>query len=144
MSSPDVRFLLRVLPAAVLAVCAGLAAWRDYGSIDAPDWLPYAIVIALVVGVLALSGAALAPEPLAGAGVLAMLLLAAWVGLSARWSPAPSLARDEALLTALYALALLLPLLTIGSAVERLGAAAVVVAGLAGPAVAAQPPAPPR
>jgi len=127
-----------VLPAAVVVVCAGLAAWRDYGSIDAPDWLPYAIVVALVVGAIALSGAALAPEPLAGVGVLALLLLAAWVGLSARWSSAPSLARDEALLTALYALALLVPLLTIGSAAERLGAAAVVVAGLTGLAVATE------
>jgi O-Antigen ligase len=138
MSSPDVRFLLRVLPAAVLVVCAGLAAWRDYGSIDAPDWLPYAIVIALVVGVLALSGAALTPEPLAGAGALALVVLAAWVGLSARWSPAPSLARDGALLTALYALALLVPMLTIGSALERVGAAALVAAALAGLAVATE------
>ena len=118
--------------------CAGLAAWRDYGSIDAPDWLPYAIVIGLVVAAIALSGAALTPEPLAAAGVLALLALAAWVGISAAWSPAPSLARDEALLTALYALALLLPLVTIGSAVERLGATAVVVAGLGALAVATE------
>jgi len=122
----------------VLVACAGLAAWRDYGSIDAPDWLPYAIVVALVVAAVALSGAALTLEPLAGAGVLALLALAAWVGISAAWSPAPSLARDEALLTALYALALLLPLLTIGSAVERVGAAAVVVAGLGALAVATE------
>ena len=138
MSSPSLRLVPRLLPAAVLVACAGLAAWRDYGSILAPDWLPYAVVLALVVGAIALSGAAFTPEPLAGAGVLALLLLAAWVGLSARWSPAPSLARDEALLTALYAVALLIPLLTIGSAVERLGAAAVVVAGLAGLAIATE------
>ena len=130
--------MLRIVPVAVVVACAGLAAWRDYGSTDAPDWLPYAIVVALVVAAIALSGAALAPEPRTGAGVLALLALAAWVGISAAWSPAPSLARDEALLTALYALALLLPLLTIGSAVERLGAAAVVVAGLAGLAVATE------
>jgi O-antigen ligase len=130
--------VLRIVPVAVLVACAGLAAWRDYGSIDAPDWLPYAIVVALVVAAIALSGAALTPGPLAAAGVLAMLALAAWVGISAAWSPAPSLARDEALLTAFYALALLLPLITIGSAVERLGAAAVVVAGLGVLAVATE------
>jgi O-Antigen ligase len=130
--------VLRIVPVAVLVACAGLAAWRDYGSIDASDWLPYAILVALVVAAVALSGAALTPEPLAGAGVLALLLLVAWVGLSARWSPAPSLARDEALLTALYALALVLPLLTIGSVAERLEAAAVVVAGLAALAVATE------
>ena len=130
--------MLRIVPVAVLVACAGLAAWRDYGSIDAPDWLPYAIVIALVVAVIALSGAALTLEAPAAAGVLALLALAAWVGSSGAWSPAPSLARDEALLTALYALALLLPLLTIGSAAERLGAAAIVVAGLGALAVATE------
>jgi hypothetical protein len=130
--------VLRIVPVATLVACAGLAAWRDYGSIDAPDWLPYAIVVALVVAAIALSGAALTPEPLTGAGVLALLALAAWVGSSAAWSPAPSLARDEALLTALYALALLLPLITIGSAAERLGAAAIVVAGLGALAVATE------
>src|SRR5919204_859268 len=138
MSSPRMRFLLRVLPAAALVSCAGLAAWHDYGSIDAPDWLPYAIVVALVVAAIALSGAALTPEPLTAAGGLALLALAAWVGISAAWSPAPSLARDEALLTARYALALLLPFLTIGSAVERLGVTGIVVAGLAGLAVATE------
>jgi hypothetical protein len=127
-----------LLPAAVLVACACLAAWHDYGSVNAPDWLPYAIVVALVVAAISLSGAALAPQPLAGAGVAALVLLAAWVGISARWSAAPSLARDEALLTALYALALLLPLLTIGSVAERLGAAAVVVAGLGALAVATE------
>src|SRR5918911_183313 len=138
MSRPNPRFVLRIVPVAILVGCAGLAAWRDYGSIEAPDWLPYAIVVALVVAAIALSGAALTPEPLAAAGVLALLPLAAWVGISASWSAAPSLARDEALLTALYALALLLPLVTIGSAVERLGAAAVVVAGLGALAVATE------
>src|SRR5205085_5564850 len=138
MSSPNLRSALRLLPSAVLVVCAGLAAWHDYGSIDAPDWLPYAIVVGLVIAAIALSGAALTPEPLAAAGVLALLALAGWVAVSASWSPAPSLARDEALLTALYALALLLPLITVGSAVERLGAAAVVVAGLGALAVATE------
>jgi O-Antigen ligase/Tetratricopeptide repeat len=130
--------VLRIVPVAIAVACACLAAWRDYGSIDAPDWLPYAIVVALVVAAIALSGAALTPEPLPGAGVLALLALAAWVGVSASWSAAPSLARDEALLTALYALALLLPLITIGSAVERLGAAAVVVAALGALALATE------
>jgi O-Antigen ligase len=130
--------VLRIVPVAVVVACAGLAAWRDYGSIEAPDWLPYAIVVAFVVAAIALSGAALTPDPLAAGGVLALLALAAWVGISASWSPAPSLARDEALLTALYALALFLPLITIGSAVERLGAAAVVVAGLGALAVATE------
>src|SRR2546423_8566653 len=144
MSSLSLRFVPRLLPAAALVACAGLAAWRDYGSILAPDWLPYAIVLALVVGAIALSGAAFTPEPLAGAGVLALLLLAAWVGLSARWSPAPSLARDEALLTALYAVALLIPLLTIGSAGERLGAVGGGLAGGRGPGRPGRAPRPLR
>src|SRR5207237_560118 len=54
MSSPSLRLVPRLLPAAVLVACAGLAAWRDYGSILAPDWLPYAVVLALVVGAIAL------------------------------------------------------------------------------------------
>jgi O-antigen ligase/polysaccharide polymerase Wzy-like membrane protein/tetratricopeptide repeat protein len=118
--------------------CAAIAAWRDYGSVAAADWLPYAIVLGLVVAAIAFSGAAFAPPFAAAGGVLALVALAGWVALSLRWSPAPSLARDEALLTALYALALLAPLLTVGSAVERLGATAIVVAGLAGLAIATQ------
>jgi O-antigen ligase/polysaccharide polymerase Wzy-like membrane protein len=122
--------LLRLLPAGAFVVCAALVAWRDYGSVDAADWLPYAVVLALVVAAVLLSGAALVPTRLGLVGALALAALAGWVALSIAWSPLPSLARDEALLTAFYGLALLTPLLTLAAPGERRGAAALVVAVL--------------
>jgi O-antigen ligase len=119
--------LLRLLPVSAFVASASLVAWKSYGSVDAADWLPYAVLLALVVAAVLLSGAALVPAPLGLVGVLALVALAGWVALSIAWSPLPSLARDEALLTAFYALALLTPLLTLGAPRERRGAAAVVV-----------------
>ncbi|TMK90854.1 MAG: hypothetical protein E6G42_09195, partial [Actinobacteria bacterium] len=116
-----------MLPTAAFAAASALVAWRDYGSIDAADWLPYAVVLGLVVAAVALSGAALLPGRLAAAAVVSLAALAGWVALSLTWSPLPELARDEALLTALYALTLLAPLLTLGTPAERRAAIAVVV-----------------
>jgi hypothetical protein len=127
-----------VLPTAAFLAAAVAVAWRDYGSIDAADWLPYAVGLGLVTAAVALSGAALGPGRLGAAGFLALLALAGWVAISLTWSPLPSLARDEALLTALYALAVLTPLVTLGSAAERRAATALVVAALGAAALATE------
>jgi O-antigen ligase len=129
---------LRLLPTAAFVAAAAAVAWRDYGSIDASDWLPYAVGLGLVVAAVTISGAALAPGRLGAAGVVGLVALAGWVAISLSWSPLPSLARDEALLTVLYALALWTPLVTLGSAAERRAGAALVVAGLAALAVATE------
>src|SRR5207253_3018983 len=100
--------------------------------------LPYAVVLGLVVAAVALSGAALLPGRLAAAAVVSLVALAGWVALSLTWSPLPELARDEALLTALYALTLLAPLLTLGTPAERRAAAAVVVGVLSALALATE------
>lgn len=128
--------IVRALPTAALVALGVAAAWRERGSIDAGNWLAYAIVAALVLAVVAASGAAAAPPRrlLAAAGCLAAL--AGWQALSLRWSPVPALARDEALLTILYAVALLVPALSLRGPRDRLVATAVVVAALGGVAVA--------
>jgi hypothetical protein len=120
----------------VLVALALGQAWRARGSIDAGDWLGYAVVAALVLAVVALSGSAAAPPRSVAAAGLALLALAGWDALSLRWSAAPSLARDEALLTVLYAVALLVPALSIRSVTERTLVAAAVVVALGGMAVA--------
>ena len=135
---PGAALYLRLLPTAAFVAAAAAVAWRDYGSIDASDWLPYAVGLGLVVAAATLSGAALAPGRLGVAGVVALLALAGWVAISLTWSPLPSLARDEALLTALYTLALWTPLVTLGTAAERRAGAALVVAGLVALAVATE------
>jgi O-antigen ligase len=129
---------LRILPTAAFLAAAAAVAWRDYGSIDAADWLPYAVALGLVTAAVTLSGAALAPGRLGAAGVVVLLALAGWVAISLTWSPLPSLARDEALLTALYALAVWTPLVTLGTAAERRAATALVVAALGAAALATE------
>jgi O-antigen ligase len=101
-------------------------AWRDGGSIAAVHWLPYAVLVALVLAVVLLSGAAVRPGRLAASGVAALLALALWVALTVSWSAVPTLAREEALLTGFYAVVFALPLVTLRSATERAAAAAVV------------------
>jgi hypothetical protein len=129
---------LRLVPVAAFVAASALVAWRDFGSIDASDWLPYAVALGLVVAAVALSGAALLPSRAAAAGVIGLLALAGWVALSLAWSPLPSLARDEALLTALYALTLLTPLLTLRTLAERRAATALVVGALGALALATE------
>ncbi len=104
-------------------------AWDASGSIRAADWLAYAVLAAFVLGVVLLSGAAVRPGrlPLIALGLL--LGFAALTAISAAWSPVPSLARDDGLLALFYAIALLTPLLTLRSSVDRLtGMVAVVLA----------------
>jgi hypothetical protein len=135
---PRIALYLRLLPTAAFVAAALAVAWRDYGSIDASDWLPYAVGLGLVTAAVVLSGAALAPRRVEAAGVVALLALAGWVALSLTWSPLPSLARDEALLTALYALAVWTPLVSLGTAAERRAATALVAAALGAVALATE------
>src|SRR6266480_1096874 len=124
----DSETAVRVLPTAALAACAWALTWVDTGSINAADWLPYALFAGLLAAVVLVAGAA--PRPRTGEllALGALVGLAGWETLSLTWSAVPSLARDEALLTLFYAVALLVPLATLRSAVERLYASACVAA----------------
>jgi O-Antigen ligase len=125
------------IPIGLLAVAAGSLAWNQYGSIYARDWLPYAVGIGLLVAGLFLSGVAERPATGAILTVAFLLGLAAWDALSLTWSPVPELARDEALLVAVYALAFLVPLLTLRREADRAAGAALVTGLVAVLAVAA-------
>ncbi|MBA2474507.1 MAG: O-antigen ligase family protein [Actinobacteria bacterium] len=98
------------------------------GSVVAADWLGHALLVGLLLAAVLLSGGAARPGRLALGGVAGLLALAAWTAVSLRWSPSPSLARDEALLVLLYAVAFLVPATTLRSETERL-AAILTVAG---------------
>jgi O-antigen ligase len=126
----------RLVPTGGVLALAVAAAWAERGSIAAPDWLPYLLVAAGLVAAVALSGGALDVRPLARLSAGALALLAGWALLSALWSPAPALARDEALLRCFYLAALLVPLLTLSTVLDRTRAAALLVAAVAGVAVA--------
>jgi O-Antigen ligase/Tetratricopeptide repeat len=120
---------LSLLPTAATSAFFVALAWREQGSILAEDWLPYALATGLLVAVVIASGAALRPRSACLAGLGALAALALWTALSASWSSVPALARDEALLVLFYAVALAIPLVTLWSEAERLGAIAIVAAG---------------
>jgi hypothetical protein len=128
---------IRVLPTAALAAAAWALAWLATGSIDSADWLPYASLAGLLALVVLVSGAVGRPRPVELAALACLAGLAAWEALSLSWSAVPSLARDEALLTLFYAIALLVPLLTLRGEADRLLAAGAVAAEAALLAVAA-------
>jgi hypothetical protein len=119
---------LALVPTAAVALAFFALAWREKGSVLAEDWLPYALGAGLLVATLVASGTALRPAGSLVAAVGALAALALWTAASASWSPVPALARDEALLMTFYALVLAVPMLTLRSDGERLGALAVVVA----------------
>ncbi len=121
---------IRTLPLGSLVVSTFALAWVANGSIAAVDWLPYAVLCALALGMVLLSGAAQAPPRTALAALAALVSLAALAGISAGWSAVPTLARDESLLTAAYAVAFVLPLLVLRSREEATVASAVAAAGL--------------
>src|SRR3954466_13101873 len=81
-------------PAAPAGASVALV-WDTRGSIAAVDWLPYAVLAALVVAVVGAAGAAILPPGAAVAGCVALVGLAAWDAISVLWSPLPPLARDE-------------------------------------------------
>jgi hypothetical protein len=127
---------LRVLPTAALAAAAWSLGWLATGSIDSADWLPYASLAGVLLLVVVLTGAAARPRSTELAALAALAALAGWEALSLTWSAVPSLARDEALLTLFYAVALLTPLLMLRGSGDRLLAAGVVAAEAALLAVA--------
>jgi O-Antigen ligase/Tetratricopeptide repeat len=127
--------VVRILPVSALAVTTLMLAWREDGSIDRGDWLGYALLAGLVAAVAVAAGGVLGSR-LAFGGCLALVALAGWDALSLTWSPVPSLARDEALLVLLYALALATPLVTIRARADRLLASGVVAAAICGSALA--------
>jgi O-antigen ligase/polysaccharide polymerase Wzy-like membrane protein/tetratricopeptide repeat protein len=127
---------IRVLPAAALAAAAWSLAWLLTGSIDSADWLPYAALAGLLLVVVMATGAAVRPRKLELVAIGSLVALAGWEALSLSWSAVPSLARDEALLTLFYAIALLTPLLTLRTSGDRLLAAGAVGAEAALLAVA--------
>ena len=127
----------RVLQTVVLAAVSWGLAWLATGSAAAPDWLPYAFLTALVLAAALIGGTALRPRRRELAVVGALVALAGWEALSIVWSAVPDLARDEALLTIFYAIALLVPLVALRSATERLLALAAIAAAAAVLAVGA-------
>ena len=112
--------LARVAPVAILLAATVGMAWRSHGSIAAEDWLPYLVLAALLTASVLFSGAARRPARGLLVSLGALTLLAFYAGLSLAWSAAPTLARDEGLLTAFYVLALALPLLTMRTSGDRM------------------------
>jgi hypothetical protein len=122
---------VRVLPTVVLAAASWGLAWLATGSTAARDWLPYAFLAALVLAAALVGGTAVRPRRRELAALAALVALAGWEALSIVWSAVPDLARDEALLTIFYGIALLVPLVTLRTASERLLALAAVGAAAA-------------
>jgi hypothetical protein len=127
-SGTDTPFRLASVGLPALVAC--MLAWHEFGSVLIRDWLPYAIALALLTAGLLWSSRAQRPSAAALAGASALVGLAAWDAASLTWSPAPALARDEALLVVLYALVFSVPLLVVRTESDRRLATAVLVASL--------------
>ena len=123
----DAGTAARVLPTAALAAAAWALAWIATGSTSSADWLPYAFLGALLLAVVLLTGAA-RPHRAELATLGALVALAGWEAVTIAWSTVPPLARDEALLTLFYAIAFVVPLLTLRTAGDRLLATTSVAA----------------
>ena len=132
----NVETSIRVLPTAILAAAAWGLAWLATGSIDAADWLPYAFLAGLLLVVVLATGTAAAPRRSELVALGFLVGLGVWEAISASWSPVPSLARDDGLLTLFYAIAVLVPLLTLRTTGDRLFAAGTVAAEAGALAVA--------
>jgi O-antigen ligase/polysaccharide polymerase Wzy-like membrane protein/tetratricopeptide repeat protein len=128
----------RCVPVAivVLVATAGLA-WGTQGSPEARDWLGYALLAGLVVVGALLSGRAIRPSPPAALALAALGGTAILGTISIVYAPLPSLARDEALLAALYVAAFTAPALMLRTRENRRHAAAAIAAGSAGLALCA-------
>jgi hypothetical protein len=122
--------VVRVIPLAALVGSVWAMAWVQHGSIEAGDWLGYAVLGALVLATVLISGSASRPGRGTLLGLGFLVALACWAALSSFWSPVPSLARDEGLLTVFFAIAFAVPLLTLRTAADRLAATAVLVASM--------------
>ena len=95
---------------------ACLLAWVETGSIDAGDWLIYAVFAALLLAVVAATSSLSLPPRAAIVGLACLVAYAGWQAVSIAWSALPSLARDDALLTLFYAVVLALGLCVRGTA----------------------------
>jgi hypothetical protein len=124
------------LPTTIALAGAIAIAWQDRGSIAASDFLPWALLTALVLAAVLLAGEARRLPRDAAAAVVFFVVLAIWAGVSGTWAPVPSLARDEALLEAFGVLALVTALVTLRGARDKLLALGVFAGGLALVAVA--------
>ena len=131
MSAVTAPAVARVLPLLALTIALFAVTWQQKGSLAAGDWLPLAIISALLIATVAASGAGVRPprHVLVGAG--ALLLLAGWTAASLAWSASPAGARDEALLTGFYLVVLLIPVLVLAGARARRSALGLVLAALA-------------
>jgi O-Antigen ligase len=125
----------RSLPAVAVVAGACLLAWAETGSIDAADWLLYAVLAALLLAVVAFAGSPPRPPAAALAGLVLLIAYAGWQAVSIAWSALPSLARDDALLTLFYAVVLAIGL-SVRGAVDRGIVVAAVAAGSGALAVA--------
>lgn len=134
MRSPS--WAVGAIPAALLAASACAEAWSTHGSIEAGDWLPYAILAGLLVAV-ALAAGAVRPTRPAATGLGLLFGLAAWQAASAAWSPVPSLARDDALRTVLFALVAAAGTFTLSTGDARVAALWLAALAFGGLAVAA-------
>jgi hypothetical protein len=132
----SVMLALRQLPTIAVVGFTWVLAWNTEGSITASDWEPYAAGTALLLSVVLLSGTAIRPGRAAAWSAGLLVGFAAWSAISIDWSPLPASARDDALLALFYALAFLVPLMTLRSAGDRLAAVVAVVTGLSSIAVA--------
>jgi hypothetical protein len=132
----NIAVAIRALPTTLVVAFAAATAWSDRGSIAGRNWLPIALLTALVAAAVCFSGSAVRPiRPLLGAAA-ALFGLAAWTAASIAWSASPALGRDEALLTVLFVLALAVPALTLRNEAERTAATAATAAIVGGIAVA--------
>ena len=128
----------RTIPVAILVLAAaGGPAGRESGSPSASDWLAYAMLAALTVAGVLLSGRAARPTPPALLALSALAGTAILVTISITYSARPSLARDEALLTVFYAAVFAVPALILRTREDRTYAVSAVVAGSGGLAVCA-------
>src|SRR5262249_61353085 len=91
------------LPTVLSGLLAAGMAWRESGSILPADWLPYAILLALLTAVLLAAGIPVGPSRTAVLAVAGLSGVALWSAVSAGRSPLPSAARREALLVAPHA-----------------------------------------
>lgn len=107
-------------------MCGGVLAALG-GGIRPIDWIPYALLVSMAVACLAVL-VDLTLTRLAAIALGGLVGLAGWQAASAAWSPFPSAARDEALLTLAYALAVAAAALGVRSQRGRIAATALVAA----------------
>jgi len=114
LASSKLADTARALPVlAAVTTSTAVLTWQERGSINATHWLPVAVLVALLLLVVLAAGAARRPHRLSLAGLAATVALGGLAMVSLEWSPLPTLARDEGLLTLAYATALALPLLVL-------------------------------